>query len=77
MSFNLKTPFVHASGGHCFFITGEYDEALALHDKALALDPNEVSALCGSAMALRCLGRADEGVRRTSRAVEGTQRVVA
>ncbi|MEP7347631.1 MAG: protein kinase, partial [Gemmatimonadaceae bacterium] len=71
------SPYVHALSGHCYFFTGEYDEALALHDKALALDPNHLSGLWGSAMSLRFLGRADEGVRRTSHAVEVAQRSVA
>ena len=50
------------------------EAALALHNEALALDPNSVVNLWASAVRLGELGCLDDALRRMSRAVELTQR---
>jgi serine/threonine-protein kinase len=68
------SPFVHAVAGMSCLVSGDYQEALALFDAGLGLDPNSMVNLWQSAVALHRLGRLDEAIRRDTRAVELGQR---
>ena len=62
--------WAHAMAGHTYFFTGEYEESLRCHDRALALEGNTLNALWGSGISLLQLGRPEEGIPRLRRAVE-------
>ena len=62
--------WAHAMAGHAYFFTGEFEESLRCHDRALALEGNTLNALWGSGLSLLHLGRPEDGIPRLRRAVE-------
>ena len=68
------SPFVHAISGFAYDVTGDFDGAVALTDKGLALDPNSIPTLWVSCANLLHAGRVDDAVRHASRAAELGQR---
>jgi eukaryotic-like serine/threonine-protein kinase len=68
------SPWTHAMAAHAYFFTRDYEEALALQERALALEANTLNALWGSGLSLLHLGRGDEGLARLRRAVEVGER---
>ncbi|MBI3791541.1 MAG: protein kinase, partial [Gemmatimonadetes bacterium] len=67
--------WAHAMVGHSWFIAGDHAQAIGFFERALAIDANSLSGSWGSALALSWLGRHDEALVRSARAVsvgEGT-----
>ena len=63
------SPWAHAMAAHAHFFTGDYEDALSLAERALALEANTLNALWGSGLCLLHLGRPDEAIPRLRRAV--------
>jgi serine/threonine-protein kinase len=68
------SPFVRGIAGMSHYCTADYDEALRLYDEGLALDPNSVLCLWQSALTLDRLGRFDEELERSTRALDLSRR---
>ena len=58
------SPFTFSLAAHSYYFTADYEDALAYHERALALDANFLNALRGSALCLARLGEPAEAVRR-------------
>jgi serine/threonine protein kinase/tetratricopeptide (TPR) repeat protein len=68
------SPFVRGVAGMAHYCDGAYEEALRLHEKGLALDPNSVICLWQSGITLERLGRLDESLHRFTRAADLSRR---
>jgi eukaryotic-like serine/threonine-protein kinase len=68
------SPFVRGIAGMSFSSTGDYEQALALYDEGLGLDPNSMLNNWLSGVALQRMGRHAEATARFVRAVELSQR---
>ncbi len=68
------SPWAQTMAGHCYYFTGDYAEALACHNAALALDANTLNALWGSGLVLCHMGRMREAIERMRRAVSAGER---
>jgi serine/threonine-protein kinase len=66
--------WTHAIAAHSYFFTGEFEEAIAWDEKALALDSQALNALWSSGLCLFHLGRVDAALARLQRAVEVGER---
>lgn len=67
------SPFTFSLVGQSYYYTGDYHDALAQQDRALALDTNFLNALWGSGLSLAKLGRFGEAIPRLQRAVSVSQ----
>jgi serine/threonine-protein kinase len=68
------SPFVRGIAGMSHYCTADYDEALRLYDEGLALDPNSVLCLWQSGITLDRMGRFDEQLERSTRALDLSRR---
>ncbi|HEX8944286.1 MAG TPA: protein kinase [Gemmatimonadaceae bacterium] len=68
------SPFVRGIAGMSHYCTSDYEEALRLYNEGLALDPNSVVCLWQSALTLDRLGRFDEELERSTRALDLSRR---
>ena len=68
------SPFVRGIAGMSHYCTADYDEALRLYDEGLALDPNSVVCLWQSALTFDRLGRFEEELERSTRALDLSRR---
>jgi tetratricopeptide (TPR) repeat protein len=64
-----RTAAAHLSLGAALMALSRHREALAKYDAALALKPQQTTALSASAAALRALGRSEEALARASTAL--------
>lgn len=66
--------FVRGIAGMSHYCTADYEEALRLYNEGLSLDPNSVLCLWQSALTLDRLGRFDEELERSTRALDLSRR---
>jgi tetratricopeptide (TPR) repeat protein len=65
---------VRGIAGMSHYCTADYGEALRLYDEGLALDPNSVLCLWQSGITLDRMGRFDEQLERSTRALDLSRR---